>query len=131
MSIRKNLIRVWLALSLTSILVDVACFWLVQHSNAPLPGNYRVNYITIFLISAPAPLALAVVLTFLGVVIAVLRAIWRLSRRAAQRQPADYVLARPIEPAVESIENQRISNDAAHFPHAVRAVLDQPTSRAY
>ena len=131
MSIRKNLIRVWLALSLTSILVDVACFWLAQHSNAPLPGNYTVNYITIFLISAPAPLALAIALTFLGVVFAVLRGIWRVSRRAMQRQPADDLLSRPIAPAAESIENQKISNDASHFPHPVRVVLDRPPSRAY
>lgn len=104
MSIRKSLIRVWVVLSLISILIDVACFWLVQHTSAPLPGNYTFNYITIFLVSAPAPFGLALLLTILGGVLVLLRWICVGFRRAAHRptlQISDYVSVRsmPAGPA--------------------------------
>jgi hypothetical protein len=82
MIIRKSLIRIWLVLSLISILVDVACFWLVQHTPVQVPGEYAFNYITVFLVSAPAPFVLAVVLTLLGGLLALLRWIWIASCRA-------------------------------------------------
>lgn len=113
MSIRKSLIRIWLALSLISILIDVACFWLVQHSRAPLPGNYTFNYIMIFLISAPAPIALAIVLTILGGVLAILRWIWIVLRRAAHQRPAEDVLSRHVEKAFKTIKNQNVGSAIA------------------
>jgi len=82
MSIRESLVQVWLVLSLISVLIDVACFWLVQHTPAPLPGSYTFNYITIFLVSAPAPIVLAILLTMLGGALAMLRWIWVGCRRA-------------------------------------------------
>lgn len=85
MSIHKSLVRVWLVLSLISILIDVACFWLVQHTPAPLPGSYTFNYITIFFVSAPAPIVFAILLTMLDGALATLRWIWVGCRRAMHR----------------------------------------------
>lgn len=102
MIIRKSLIRVWLVLSLISLLIDVTCFWLVQYTPVQLPGNYTFNYMTIFLVSAPAPFILAILLTLLGGVFALLRWIWVGSRRAMHRSGlgiSDYASSRAITPA--------------------------------
>ena len=101
MSIRKIIIRAWLALSLISILVDVACFWLVEYTPVQLPGTYTFNYITIFLISAPAPFGLAVLLAILGGILAALRWIWTGMRRGAHRPAriSDYLTAASIRAA--------------------------------
>jgi len=58
------------------VLVDAACFWLVQHTPAATPGSNGFNYITIFLVSAPAPITLAILLTFGGLSLALLRWVW-------------------------------------------------------
>lgn len=85
MTIRKSLIGIWVVLSFISLLIDVACFWLAQHTPAALPGNHTLNYITIFLVSAPAPIGLAVVLTILGGVLTMLCWIWAGFQRATHQ----------------------------------------------
>lgn len=103
MSIRKSLVRVWLVLSLISVLIDVACFWLVQDTPARLPGSYTFNYITIFLVSAPVPIVLAILLTMLGAALAMLRWIWVGCRRAARHSEpgiSRYSLDRMGPPAI-------------------------------
>ena len=85
MSICKSLSRLWLLLSVLSLLVDVACFWLALHSPAPLPGSHAPNYIMIFLVSAPAPFVLALLLASVGIIHAILRRIWRIGRQLTQR----------------------------------------------
>lgn len=92
MTIRKSLIRIWMVLSLISLLIDGACFWLAQHTTAALPGNHTLNYITIFLVSASAPFGLAVLLAILGGVLALLRQI-RAGFRPATHQPGLVVSA--------------------------------------
>ena len=82
MSLRNSLFRIWLALTIVSVAVDVACFWLVQHTPAALPGTQDYNYITIFLVSAPAPIVLAILLTALGVLVGLLRWLWNAIRPA-------------------------------------------------
>ena len=77
MSVRKCLFRIWGAVTLVSILVDIACFWLVQHTPAAVPGSEGYNYITIFLVSAPLPFVLAPVLVCMGLLWGLLRSLWR------------------------------------------------------
>ncbi len=76
MSIRKILFRIWVELSLLSVFVDATSFWLAENTPAPLPERPGVNYIMIFLLSAPAPFVLAFVLTVMGILLALLRLVW-------------------------------------------------------
>ncbi len=76
MSIGKTLFRIWLMLSIASLAVDAACFWLSQHAPAALPERPTINFIIIFLVSAPAPLVLGLFLTALGVVLTLSHWIW-------------------------------------------------------
>lgn len=86
MSIGKTLFRIWLLLSIASLAIDAACFWLSQHAPAALPERPTINFIIIFLVSAPAPLVLGLFLTALGVVLTLSRWIWLgLSRLAFSR----------------------------------------------
>ena len=86
MSIRKSLFRIWVALTVVSIGVDAASLWLGQHARAMLPGANDYNYITIFLVSAPAPIALAVLLTVLGLLLGLVRWVWN-AFRAVRIEP--------------------------------------------
>ncbi len=76
MSIGKTLFRIWLMLSIASLAIDAACFWLSQHAPAALPDRPTINFIIIFLVSAPAPLVLGLFLTALGIVLTLSRWIW-------------------------------------------------------
>ncbi len=87
MSIRKNFVRLWAVLSVASFFVDAACFWLNRHSPAAGPGASGLNYITMFLISAPAPIYLAAVLTILGSLLALARWTARALGRRIFRAP--------------------------------------------
>ncbi len=81
MSVKKCLFRLWVKLSLLSILVDIACFWLVDHTPAAVPGSDSPNYFVILLVSAPAPLVLAVLLTLVGLFCSLSAWIWKKLRR--------------------------------------------------
>lgn len=89
MSISKCLFLIWAKLSLLSVLVDVASYWLVEHTPAAVPGSTDPNYLMIFTASVPAPIVLAIVLTlvwlFLKLSSALLRWIWKMLHRK-QRQ---------------------------------------------
>jgi hypothetical protein len=66
MSVKQCLFRLWVKLTVLSVLVDIASFWLVDHTPAAVPGSDGPNYLLILLVSAPAPIVLAVVLTLVG-----------------------------------------------------------------
>jgi hypothetical protein len=86
MSVKQCLFRLWVKLSLLSVLIDIACFWLVDHTPAAVPGSAGPNYIVILLVSAPAPIVLAVVLTLVGLFCSLSGWIWK-KLRLAWRQP--------------------------------------------
>jgi hypothetical protein len=95
MSISKCLFRIWVKLSLVSLLVDVACYWLVEHTPAAVPGSKDPNYLMIFTASVPAPFILAIVLTLVGLSLklswALLRWIWKTlqcNQRLVVRRPS-------------------------------------------
>lgn len=92
MSFFQRAIQLWFGLLLVSIVVDIACYWLAQHAPVPLPGDQGINYIAIFLVSAPAPFLLAIAIAVLGGVFAVLRGVWLGFRRvlARARRGRDY-----------------------------------------
>ena len=71
----KCALRLWFALTLLSFAVDAVCYWLAQTSPAPIPGQGGVNYIAIFLVSAPTPFVLAIAIALLSGVLALLRGI--------------------------------------------------------
>jgi hypothetical protein len=100
MLIGKTLFRLWITLSLMSVAIDAACFWAAQHAPAPLPDKPSINYVMIFLVSAPAPLALGVLMTAFGMLLGLLR--WMclstvriVTHRAAPLRPQP--IARPRE----------------------------------
>lgn len=92
MSFFQRAIRLWFVLLLVSIAVDIACYWLAEHGPVPLPGNKGINYIAIFLVSAPAPFLLALAIAVLGGALAVLRGVWLGLRRMLHlaRRKRDY-----------------------------------------
>jgi hypothetical protein len=78
MSIGKSLFRIWLMLSLASLAIDAACFWLSWHTPAAVPDRPTVNYVVIFMLSAPMPFALAVLFILAGMAFSLLRGLWAL-----------------------------------------------------
>ncbi|MGH7034155.1 MAG: hypothetical protein ACREFL_10530 [Stellaceae bacterium] len=98
MSFFQRAIRLWFVLLLVSITVDVACYWLAQHAPVPLPGKAGINYIAIFLVSAPAPFLLAVAIALLGGAFSVLRGVWLGFRRMLHlaRRTRDYAAGRSM-----------------------------------
>src|SRR5512146_3446463 len=92
MSFFQRAIRLWFVLLLVSIAVDIACYWLAEHGAVPLPGNKGINYIAIFLVSAPAPFLLALAIAVLGGALAALRGVWLGLRRMLHlaRRKRDY-----------------------------------------
>lgn len=92
MSFFQRALRLWFVLLLVSIAVDIVCYWQSQNAPVPLPGNKGINYIAIFLVSAPAPFLLAIAIALLGGAFAVLRGVWlgfgRVLHRA--RRKRDY-----------------------------------------
>jgi hypothetical protein len=82
MSVKKCLFRLWMKLTVLSVLVDIACFWLVDHTPAAVPGSDGPNYFVILLVSAPAPIVLAVVLTLVGLFCSLSGWIWKKLRLA-------------------------------------------------
>jgi len=82
MHIPNLLVILWLIMSLVSLAVDGACFWLIQNGPAPLPGDSALNYIAIFLVSAPAPFILAILVVALSLVLGILRGIGSVGRHA-------------------------------------------------
>lgn len=94
----KSALRIWFVALLLSLAVDALCYWLAQNKPAPLPGDGGIDYIAIFLVSAPAPFILAIAIVLLGGVLALLRGIWlgcRLLLRPAKTRPD-----RPAAPAM-------------------------------
>lgn len=87
MIIGKNLARSWAVLSLISIAVDVACYFSAQASPAPLPSRPGINYVMIFLFSAPAPFLLAVLAVVLGSIAAMIRWLARHLRPPRRERP--------------------------------------------
>jgi hypothetical protein len=140
MSISKWLFLIWVKLSLLSVLVDVACYWLVEHNPAAVPGSKAPNYLMIFTASVPAPIVLAIVLTlvwlFLKLSWALLRWIWKTLHRK-QRQ----VVARPsptlastTRPGLDlpSFSGRRNTNGAAVITHSdtmIGAILSRRKKR--
>jgi hypothetical protein len=86
MSVKQCLFRLWIKLTVLSVLVDIACFWLVDHTPAAVPGSAGPNYIAILLVSAPTPIVLAVVLTLVGLFCSLSGWVWK-KLRLAWRQP--------------------------------------------
>lgn len=69
MRIEKLLLGLWAVLSLVSLAIDSACVWIDAHGSVqPLLDAWGVNYITLFLWSAPVPFVLAILLSILGAV---------------------------------------------------------------
>jgi hypothetical protein len=81
MSVKQCLFRLWMKLTVVSVLVDIACFWLVDHAPAAVPGSDGPNYFVILLVSAPAPIVLAVVLTLVGLFCGLSGWMWKKLRR--------------------------------------------------
>jgi hypothetical protein len=86
MSVKQCLFRLWVKLTVLSVVVDVASFWLVDHTPAAVPGSDGPNYLLILLVSAPAPIVLAVVLTLVGLFCSLSGWVWK-KLRLAWRQP--------------------------------------------
>jgi hypothetical protein len=121
MSISKCLFLIWVKLSLLSILVDVASYWLVEHTPAAVPGSTNLNYLMIFTVSVPAPIVLAIVLTlvwlFLTLSWALLRWIWKMlhrKQRQVVRRPSPTLASttRP-GPDLPNFSGRRNTNRAA------------------
>lgn len=85
MSFFRRAIQLWFVLLLVSIAVDVVCYWQAQTAPVPLPGSKGINYIAIFLVSAPAPFLLAIAIAVLTGAFAVLRGVWLGSRGVLHR----------------------------------------------
>jgi len=95
MILSKNLTRIWLIGSLLSLGVDGACYWLGQTSPAPIPDRMGINYIVIFLVSAPMPFVLAALVTLIGIVLALGRGIGKHLRFASDRRPPPRLRRQP------------------------------------
>jgi hypothetical protein len=81
----KTLFRIWLTLSLASLAIDAACFWLAQHTPASLPDRPTTSYVVIFMLSAPLPFALAVFLILVGMLYSLVRGLWALVHASFRR----------------------------------------------
>lgn len=88
MSIGKSLFRIWLTLSLASLAIDAACFWLSAHTPAAVPDRPTVNYVVIFMLSAPMPFALAVLFILAGMLFSLMRGLWALVHASRARSTA-------------------------------------------
>jgi hypothetical protein len=88
MSIGKSLFRIWLTLSLASLAIDAACFWLSAHTPAAVPDRPTVNYVVIFMLSAPLPFALAVLFILAGMLFSLMRALWAVVHASRARPTA-------------------------------------------
>ena len=88
MSVGKNLFRMWLTLSLASLAIDAACFWLSAHTPAATPDRPTVNYVVIFMLSAPLPFVLAVLFILIGIVFSLMRGLWALVHASRRRSTA-------------------------------------------
>jgi hypothetical protein len=88
MSIGKSLFRIWLTLSLASLAIDAGCFWLSAHTPAAVPDRPTVNYVVIFMLSAPLPFALAVLFILVGMLFGLLRGLWALVHASRARSTA-------------------------------------------
>jgi hypothetical protein len=140
MSIAKCLFLIWVKLSLLSILVDIASYWLVVHTPAAVPGSTNPNYLMIFTASVPAPIVLAVVLTlvwlFLKLSGALLGWLWkRLQRKPRQvvRRPSP-ALASTTRPGADlpNFSGRRNTNGAASITRSdtmIGAILSRRQKR--
>lgn len=81
MSIARNLFRIWMMLTILALCVAGASYWLVQHLPAARSASDANIYIALFLASLAAPLALAIALTALGLMLGLLRWVWRMTHR--------------------------------------------------
>ena len=88
MSIGKSLFRIWLTLSLASLAIDAACFLLSLHAPAALPDRPTLNFLVIFMLSAPLPFALAVLFILVGMLFSLLRGLWALVNASHKRSSA-------------------------------------------
>jgi hypothetical protein len=95
MSISKCLFLIWVKLSLLSLLVDVACYWLVEHTPAAVPGSRDPNYLMMFTASVPAPFVLAIVLTLVGLFLKLSWALLRWISKTLRREQRQ-VVPRPL-----------------------------------
>ena len=78
MDIWKYLLRLWALLTLVSLAIDGVCVWIDAHGGAvPLLDGWGVNYVTLFLWSAPAPFVSAILLPILGAGLGIVRWIVR------------------------------------------------------
>jgi hypothetical protein len=101
MSVGKSLFRIWLMLSLASLAIDAACFWLSAHTPAAVPDRPTVNYVVIFMLSAPMPFALAVLFILTGMLFSVMRGLWTLVHVSRQRSTAAAFIPRSVRPVRE------------------------------
>ena len=131
MSLGKTLFRIWLTLSLASLAIDAACFWLSWHTPAFLPDRPTINYVVIFMLSAPLPFALAVFLILLGLVVSVMRGLWGLAR-ASHGSSSAAEFDKRFAPAAREREVFRVGRVDAPPPRSIvpspRAQLPVATS---
>ena len=101
MSIGRSLFRIWLMLSLASLAIDAACFWLSWHTPAAVPDRPTVNYVVIFMLSAPMPFVLAVLFILTGMLFSLMRGLWALVPASRKRTTAAAFIRRFAPPTRE------------------------------
>lgn len=80
MSIVNGLFRIWAAITMLAFAVDIACFWLANHTPAAQTASEATVYLDTFLISASAPILVVPVLAVAGLLWGLLRALLGLAR---------------------------------------------------
>ncbi len=82
MSIVRCLFRIWMALTVLAVAIDIACFWLASHLPAAQNAGQANIFLNTFLISAPAPVLIVPALAVVGLFWGLLRWLSRLVHRS-------------------------------------------------
>jgi hypothetical protein len=107
MEVCKVVLRLWALLSILSLAIAGACILLDVNGRATtlLFDTYRVSHVTVFMVSAAAPFALAVLMPILGVVLVFLR--WSVGIAAPPAQPRPAPRPAAITPASRAATARR------------------------
>jgi hypothetical protein len=89
MSIVGCLVRAWMSLTILAVAINFASVWLVDHLPAARSVSEANIYLDVFMISAPAPIVLVPVLTVVGGLWGLLRALSRLVQRSQDGRRLD------------------------------------------